>query len=173
MSLAKSAAVLLTTAVLAPVVAACGGGSNFPDPPECVEPTPTPERRDERSNPGLAYLVVLDNGIKELRELTDEFELRWPGQRFSSRREFREEFVVYAGRSACLAEALMELEPGDPERLTEFDGMVDAALEQYLGVLERGREAVRKRNVSKYREFHRDLDDAYTRLEGLMQQVPR
>jgi len=173
LKLERAAAALFGVAVLAPVALACGGGSHFPDPPECVEPTPTPSGREEQRSSGFAYVVTLANGFEELQRLSDEFELRWPGQRFSSRREFREEFAMFAGESACLVNALIALEPTDPERFGAFEQEADAALQHYLNVLERGREAVRKRNVSKYREFHRELDDAQARLDALLDQRPR
>jgi len=150
--------------LLAPLLLACGGGSNLPSAPGCVDPTPTvtaASRRDEV----FTYANALREGVERLEALTDDFGLRWPGRRFSRAPEFRQEFVAYAGESACLAKHLIAFDPPGGEALIRLDEEFEAALEQYLAVLERGRTAVQKRNVSQYRDFRREIDSAHRQLE--------
>jgi len=158
----------LAAAILAaPLFAACGGGSNLPAAPECVTPTPT-EGASSPREATFSYLGALRRGIDQLESMTHDFELRWPGRRFSSRSEFRQDFVAYHSESTCLANDLLGLAPPDG-RLTEFDSTVDTGLQQYLAVLDQGKTAVQKRNVSEYRDFHRDIEAAQAQLDAALE----
>jgi hypothetical protein len=167
MRLCRAFASLAAAVLVAPLVAACGGGSNLPTAPECVTPTPTQAAASPREAT-FSYLRALGRGIDRLESMTHDFELRWPDRRFSSRAEFREDFVAYHGESTCLANDLLALAP-PASRFTEFDSKVDAGLQHYLTVLDQGKVAVQKRNVSEYRDFHRDIEAAQTQLDAALE----
>ncbi|MGE5597456.1 MAG: hypothetical protein ACM3S1_15625 [Hyphomicrobiales bacterium] len=163
MTVARVGALL---AVLANVLfAACGGGSHLPEPPPCTTPTPIPSQvpPDTRQS-DVRYARAVRDAIDELGDLTDDFRGEWPDRRYSSQPEFRTDFVNYYGESTCLVQALGRLSPPATGTLTDEAGELQLLLQQYESVLDQGLEAVQKRNVSDYRQFHRDLDSAYDQL---------
>lgn len=161
---ARLRALLTAVTLVAPLAAACGG-SNLPDAPPCVAPTATPVPQPSgRANPEFLYALAAANGVATLESLTASFRLDWPDRRFSSRSEFRSEFVAYAGASTCLANDLIALTPGPDSRYAAFDANFEPLLRAYVGVIAEGTKAVRTRNVSEYRDFHRHLDDSLLAL---------
>lgn len=157
------AGALITAAgLIAPLAGACGG-SNLPEAPPCVAPTPFPMAAGGM-NPDFRYAVAVRDGVGKLESLTASFRLEWPDRRFSSRAEFRTEFVAYAGASTCVANDLLALTPAGTARYVEFEARFEPLVQAYLDVMAEGTKAVRTRNVSDYRQFHRHLDEAQAAL---------
>lgn len=154
--------------ILWPVVAACAGGSALPEAPPCVNATPTP-RPTRATEADFRYLRTFQSASDKLQRLTDDWRAAWPEGKFSSRPEFRQEFVVYASASRCLVDDLAAFAPANAARYGEFDSQVEGALVQYRDAIDYGLEAVRKRNVSNYREFYKRIDAAHTRLDETIQ----
>ena len=156
--------------ILWPVVAACAGGSSLPEAPACVNATPTP-RPTRATEADFRYLRTFQSGADKLQRLTDDWRAAWPDGKFSSRPEFRQEFVVYAGASRCLVDDLAAFAPANAAGYGAFAAQMEAVLAQYRDAIDYGLEAVRKRNVSNYREFYRRIDAAHTRLDETVQTV--
>ena len=156
-------AFITATGLLAPLAIACGGGSNLPEAPPCVAPTPFAMSAGG-TNPEFRYAIAVRDGVSQLESLTASFRLNWPDRRFSSRAEFRTEFVAYAGESTCIANDLLALTPAGTSRFSDFEARFEPLMQNYLDVMAEGTKAVRTRNVSDYRQFHRRLDDVHAEL---------
>ncbi len=149
---------LLALALLVLPAGACGE-AGLRRPGECPTLAPAAD--------GSGYPGELAAGLDQLRQLDDEFRLRWPDRRLRERREFREDFVAYAHASLCLAEEVRAITPTGMERYLAFDRHVDDVLSRFIAVLEQGWEAVDSRNRDDYAEFIREVDELRTRLDVL------
>lgn len=148
---------LAATAFASAVLLACSGSGSFPEPADCVTPAPLPTSARSGNTSRSAYESTLQDGVRRLQLYADDFRGKYPSGNFSRQQEFRLDFADYADRTRCLAAYLRDLPPHMPE-----EEMADAALDVTLGTLlthtELGREAVRARNVSQWREWRDNVD---------------
>lgn len=160
---------------LLPLFAACGGEGAFPPTEPCITPTATPTRAPApggHRDPDGAYRQQMRLGLARLESLSMDFRATWPFERPSSRTDFREAFVVYARDLTCLATDLRALEPATPA-LGEFDTKFDAAMTKTIDVTEAGRQAVKARNTSRFRDWIREVEALpalYDEVEPLLSQ---
>jgi hypothetical protein len=142
-------AVLLGGSVLA---AACGGeGDGFPEPVDIATcPPPAPARS---SDPLQAYRGIVYRETQKIEEMTRAFRAEYPNGTFYRRPEFRTDFAEYADRAICIAAGIGNLTPPREDYMSE-DANLDAMIQQLIDHTLLGREAVRTRNVSQYREWN-------------------
>lgn len=110
-----------------------------------------------------AFLAEVRASTASLLRLRDEFAARYPDDTFYRRDAFRPDMAAFADEMICTAEALRALE----SPIAGFDAWTAAlhtSLDDLLESTRFGREAVRSRNVSEYREFREELD---TRLAAV------
>lgn len=155
-------------AVLILLVAACGGTTELPAAPPCTAPTATPTGRLPTES---RYRRTVMDGIDGLARLLSDFRGQWPDGKFSSKPEFREDFATYAGQAECLAETMKTLVAPPP--LSAFRSILGALMAEYETTLEAGKDAVRQRNVSKYRDWNRDIDTVAGKVHELSLQLGR
>ncbi len=143
---------------LMPLAVACGGGGSFPEQAECLTPPALPT---SSRNPGVtsrsAYENTLLDGVRRLQSYADNFRGKYPSGNFSRQQEFRVDFADYADQTRCLATYLRDLPPLDAES-AQADAALDAVLDDLLEHTEFGREAVRSRNVSEWRDWRDNVD---------------
>ncbi|MCC7365862.1 MAG: hypothetical protein IT303_15965 [Dehalococcoidia bacterium] len=166
---ARIAAAIVLGAVLAPALAACSSGSSLPEPPACESPTPTPTPRQGTGE--FRYIAVMRSGTQALHSLTNDWRLEWEDGKMSSRPEFREQFVVYAAKSRCLAQDMLATNPPGG-RFSAEEEQFEAALTQFTAAMDFGMAAVQSRNVSEYRDFYKRVDGAFQRLDELVLDLP-
>lgn len=138
---------------------ACGTApSSFPDETECPAPVPI---ATSRANPGTisdqGYLRRVQSFTVNLERLRSDLRSKYPDDTFYRRDEFRPDFAQYASQTVCTAQSMLELSPPDT-RFAEYDSALDAALQELIDHTRDGREAVRSRNVSDYREWYDGAD---------------
>ena len=140
--------------------AACGGSgsASFPDEAECPAPAPLPT---SRATPGAispnSYVSRLQSFATNLEKLRADLKRKYPDNTFHRRDAFRPDFATYASQTVCTAQAMFDLDPPDA-RFAEYDSTLDALLTDLIDHTRAGREAVRARNVSDYRDWYRDAD---------------
>lgn len=139
--------------------ASCGGAaSSFPEETACPAPSPLPT---SRASPGVvsvdAYTRRLQGFATNLERLRAEQRIKYAEDTFYRRDEFRPDFAQYASQTVCTAQIMLDLEPPDA-RFVEYDATLDAALTELIEHTREGREAVKKRNVSDYRDWYADAD---------------
>ena len=144
---------------LAALFGGCGAAaSSFPEETACPAPSPV---ATSRANPGTispqAYLRRLQEAAVTLEKLRAELRVEYPEDTFYRREEFRPDFAEYASQTVCAAQAMFELAPPDA-RFSAHDAKVDAALTDLIAHTRAGREAVRSRNVSDYRDWYSGVD---------------
>jgi hypothetical protein len=145
-----------------PLLAGCSGEGSFPAPAECVQAAPLPT-----ATPGVpqrgAYFSALRNGADELESQLGEFRANWPSGSFSRNTEFRLDFAKYSDETRCMATYMRDLQPPGPE-FAAFDENLGKALDDLIAHTEFGRESVRKRNVSEWRQWR---DGAEGKVEAV------
>lgn len=151
------AAALLVVALGA---SACGSPSGaIIAEPVCATPAPLPT---SRTTPGTvsvqAYFSRIRNGAGALYTAREELRGKYAEDTFYRREEFRPDFAAYADETICTAQGLRELSAPVPS-LEEFDRVFDSALADLIEHTAAGREAVRTRNVSAYREWFAGVDE--------------
>jgi hypothetical protein len=87
----------------------------------------------------------------------DDFRSKYPSGNFSRQQEFRVDFADYADKTRCLAAYLRDLPPLTPAD-EGADTALNTTLDDLLAHTEFGREAVRRRNVSEWREWRDNVD---------------
>jgi hypothetical protein len=148
---------LAVAAILTPTLVACGGAGAFPEPAECITPPPLPTSSRTGETSRTAYRGVLLDGVRRLQNYADDFRAKYPSGNFSRQQEFRVDFADYADQSRCLANYLRGLGAIDPSDEGAVTAM-NATLDDLLAHTEFGREAVRKRNVSEWRQWRDNVD---------------
>lgn len=137
---------------------ACGGSGAFPEPAECLTPAPLPT---SRTTPGAAspgsYRGTIRDGVSRMGDALEEFRGNYPTGNFSRQVEFREDFAAYADQTRCTGTYLRDLPPAN-SMYAERDATLDKALDELLAHTEFGREAVRQRNVSEWRQWRDGVD---------------
>jgi hypothetical protein len=143
---------------VAGLAVACGGGNTFPEESECAPAAPLPT---VRSRPGIvsqqAYEQRIQNSTSNLENLRATLRGKYEDDTFYRRDGFRPDFADYADKTVCTAQAMLDLSPPNTN-WTEYDAALDAALADLIDHTRFGREAVRKRNVSEYRQWFKDAD---------------
>lgn len=145
--------------VISVLFTSCGGAaSTFPAEAECPAPTPVPT---SRSGPGRgspnSYIARLRDSAALLEQLRSDLRSKYPDDTFHQNVEFRPNFAAYADQTVCTAQAMFDLDPPDA-RFSDYDAKLDALLQDLIAHTRAGREAVRKRNVSDYRDWFRGVD---------------
>lgn len=148
------ALVVLVVALLS----GCGAAATFPEEGECPAPPPLPT---SRATPGVvstdSYIRRLQGFATNLEKLRSDLRAKYPEDTFYRRQEFRTDFATYASQTVCTAQSMLHLTPPD-QRFVEYDSTLDAALAALIEHTRAGREAVRSRNVSDYRDWYKDAD---------------
>jgi hypothetical protein len=144
---------------LAIAVVACGGAaSSFPEELACPAPSPLPT---SGRNPGSIspnrYQSSLQNSATDLERLRAGLRATYPEDTFYRREEFRPDFARYASETVCTAQMMFDVDPPDA-RFSEYDANLDAVLQELIAHTRAGREAVRVRNVSDYRDWFKEVD---------------
>ncbi|HEU4598333.1 MAG TPA: hypothetical protein VFS26_01175 [Solirubrobacterales bacterium] len=147
---------LLAAGLAVPAFVACSGGSSFPSPAECAQAAPLPTATPGAPERG-AYFSALRTGVDDLESELSEFRSNWPSGSFSRDGDFRRDFAKYADETRCKATYLRDMQPPGPE-LSDYDQSLDAALDDLLSHTAFGREAVRTRNVSEWRQWRDGVD---------------
>lgn len=147
-------------AVIALAATACGApASVVPEEPACATPAPLPT---SRTTPGTvsvqAYFSRIRNGAGALYSAREELRAKYVDDTFYRREAFRPDFIAYADETICMARGLQEI-AAPTASLAEFDQKFDAALASLIEHTVAGREAVRMRNVSDYREWFAGVDE--------------
>ena len=143
---------------LLPVMAACGGTAAFPEPAECLTPAPLPtSARTPGTTSPSAYRDTIENGVRRMSDSLDDFRGTYPSGNFSRKAEFREHFATYSDETRCTATYLRDLPPANPS-FAERDGTLDKVLDELIRHTEFGRQAVRQRNVSEWRQWRDGVD---------------
>ncbi|WP_322796862.1 hypothetical protein [Tepidiforma sp.] len=163
---------VLAASIAGLLAAGCGTpDANFPEPAACPSPAAVPT---SRATPGTAsvpaMLARIRNGAAELAALRERLRESYPSDTFSRRDAFRPDFARYADATLCLARELRGLTP--PPRLEAWKARVDAALDALIAHTEGGREAVRTRNVSEYRDWYRGVDARIDAVEEAAAATP-
>ena len=153
------------------VMLACGGEGAFPVAEPCTTPTAVPSPR-RPSAADATYIVATYDGMTRLEDLTRNFRTRWPNDAPSNRIEYREEYVEYVRDVTCLASDLKALSPRG-ESLSAYDTQFDLLMDDTIAIAEFGRDAVKARNSSKYREWIRDVDALPMRYDEIRTAFPR
>lgn len=142
----------LATSLLA---ASCGDAPEFPEPAPCVAPSPVP------TTPGRGaatpYFTTVRISVDRIASLRAQLRTAYPGDKFSRASQFRLDFATYADNTICAAEALRDLRPTGAN-FDAYDRDLDTALDALIAHTAAGREAIRRRNVSDYRDWYRDVD---------------
>ncbi|MBA4180894.1 MAG: hypothetical protein C0506_09935 [Anaerolinea sp.] len=149
----RGAGLLVLGVMLAPGLLACGGATLFPEPAPCVAPTAVPTTR----SPSSQYFASVRRSVEQIATLREQLRASYPGDKFSRTSQFRLDFAAYADNTACVAQALMDIEP-TTAAFEPYDADLDAALQALIEHTAAGREAVRKRNVSDYRAWYQGVD---------------
>jgi hypothetical protein len=162
-------------AVLATFASACGSGaSTLAEPAAC--PTPTVSASVESGQGGgqrlrpSRYLTAVQASVVQLTVLYETQRSAWPDRTFSRDAQFRTDFAVYADESVCAAQALIALQA--PDSLAARKQAIDAALTAYVTHVQAGREAVRKRNVSEFREWFDGVQQKLQAVKDVASSAP-
>lgn len=167
----------LIAGVLASALASgvgCGGSpSSFPDETECPVPAPL---ATSRAAPGAvspnAYLQKLQAFASTLEKLRADLRAKYPEDTFYRREEFRPDFAAYASQTVCTAQSMFDLDPPDA-RFTDYDATIDALVRDLIEHTRAGREAVRSRNVSEYRDWYEGADTKILAVRNAANLPPR
>ena len=151
---------LALLATFAGLLAACGsgGGGAFPEEVACpsVAPIPTSQRAPG-SVSGQAFTARARNTAATLDQLRSNLRAKYSDDTFYRREAFRPDFAAYADQTICLAEGMAQFSAPSPD-LEKFEADLDRALGDLVDHTRFGREAVRSRNVSEYRDWFKDVD---------------
>jgi hypothetical protein len=154
------------TLVLGGMATACGAAdSAMSDPGPCPAPTPPPTTAFGRRDPLGAFRQTVNQNVIRLEKLTNDFRQQYSNGKFY-RGSFRPDFGRYADETVCIAIALrgVTLPAGLASTKVEFD----SALDGFINHQRSGREAVRSRNVSGYKDWYNGI---YVQLGALRSSV--
>ncbi len=97
------------------------------------------------------------NSAENLERLRANLRSKYPDDTFHKREAFRPDFADYASQTVCTAQAMFDLNPPDA-RFADYNTNLDLLLEDLIAHTRAGREAVKKRNVSDYRDWFKGVD---------------
>ena len=151
---------MLLLAVVAGLTVACGSPASgaFPDEIECVQPAPvaTSQQAPGTVSPA-AYLARMRSGSETMERLRSGLRAKYAEDTFYRRDAFRPDFAAYADNTICTAQGMFDLAAPDA-RYEKYEADLDAALTALIEHTRAGREAVRARNVSEYRDWFKGAD---------------
>ena len=154
-------ALLVAIAWSGAAVVACGGGGSSGFPEETICPGP-PVIPTSQTNPGTiaagAYVNRLQGLAVNLERLRAGLRAKYAEDTFYRREEFRPDFAQYASQTVCTADMMLQMSAPDA-RFAEYEANLDAALQDLVDHTRAGREAVRARNVSDYRDWYAEADE--------------
>lgn len=139
---------------------ACGSPTSaIPAEPVCATPAPLPT---SRATPGAVSVQAYFSRIREatgrLYQIREGLRASYPEDTFYRREAFRPDFIAYADETICTSLALRGLLAPIPA-LQAFKSRLDEALTALIEHTTAGREAVRTRNVSEYRDWFAGVDE--------------
>jgi hypothetical protein len=148
--------VLLASALL---LGGCGAAdSTFPAEVECAQPAPLPTARGGAGQVfAQAYINSMRTAADSLTSLRSELRATYPEDTFYRKDDFRPDFAAYADQTICTAQAMLSIAPPDA-RFAAFRERLDTALNALIEHTRAGRDAVRARNVSAYRDWYSGAD---------------
>lgn len=165
------AAIIAFGSVLLPALAACGGGTTFPEPPVCATAAPATSASPRQAI--NQYLNAVRAGADRLSSLREALRSSYPGDRFPGESQFRVDFAAYADATICGAQNAMNARP-PAATLEQFDIALDAALQDLIEHTQRGRRAVKARNVTDYRAWYQGVDEKIAAVKrAAAQSAPR
>lgn len=146
----------LLLSVVGGLLAGCSAPSTFPEQEPCTAPSPSPTASPRGGTSGQYFTEIRRSadGIVTLRE---QLRAAYPGDKFSRASQFRVDFATYADKTVCLAQFLKGVQPTNPS-FAAFDAELEERLQALIDHTLAGREAVRKRNVSEYRDWYGGVD---------------
>ena len=155
----RRAPLLLALALGSAAALACGGGgAGFPEETVCASPPPV---ATSRANAGAisadAYVRRVQSFAVNLERLRADLRSKYTEDTFYRREEFRPDFAQYASQTVCTADGMLQMSAPDA-RFAQYEAALDAALQDLVAHTRAGREAVRARNVSDYRDWYRGAD---------------
>jgi hypothetical protein len=151
--------------------AACGdGGSTLPEPAICPTPTAAPAVVAGRQADG-AYLRAVTQQTDRLKQANIRFLEKWSSRKFAGTAEFREDLALMSDQAACVASQVQALSPPS-ERYSAYDAELDGVLADYIQGMALAREAARQRNVSKFRDWLKVVDDLPGALDAARATLP-
>lgn len=160
-----SAAAVIAIAIPVVLIFALGGGSGLPDAPACPAPTPIPyptplPGSESGQAPFAAYQRSIITGVQHLLDLRDAFRKQYPTDTFFREQAFRSDYAAYADDSICAAQQLLaaHLPAGPITQGAQFDSTrLDSALNDFIGAMQSGRDAVASRNTTKYQDWYQGI----------------
>ena len=152
-------ATALVACCSASLIISCGGApASFPEEADCPAPTASPT---SRANPGRvspnSYISEMRNSASRLEQLRANLRSKYPDDTFHQREAFRPDFAEYASETVCTAQAMFDLNPPDA-RFADYEANLDVLLQDLISHTRAGRDAVRRRNVSDYRDWFAGVD---------------
>jgi len=154
---------LLLAATIPMFMSACGSGPPPADIAGCTPLAAASPVPGATGGQGTAYAATLYAGLGEISNRTNDLVQRWPASEPSASQEFRGAFAAYASRVICLATNMRDLPVPGPA-FDDFHRSFAAAMDEQIAIATAGRDAVRQRNVTRYREWR-------TRQESLAPQI--
>ena len=156
----RGAVTIAVLAALALGSAACGSPSGtIPAEPVCATPAPLPT---SRATPGTVSVQAYFSRVREatgrLYQIREGLRASYPEDTFYRREAFRPDFIAYADETICTSVGLRGLMAPIPA-LQAFKSRLDETLTALIEHTTAGREAVRTRNVSEYREWFAGVDE--------------
>ena len=151
-------------AIAGGILVACGEpDSAMPEPGPCPAASPTPQSAFGRRDPLGAFRLTVNQNVIRIEKLTSDFRQQYPNGRFY-RGSFRPDFGHYIDETICIALGMHELPL--PAGLATTQTAFDSALDGFIEHQRAGREAVRSRNVSGYKDWNRGIDVQLEALRG-------
>lgn len=162
----RAGGALAAAVILLACAPACGTpDSSFPAETECRTPEPVPTSRsvDGMASPA-GFLDRVRTSTVELLRSRDRFAAEYPDDTFYRRDAFRPDMAAFADELICTAAALRSLE-SPIAGFDDWTASLHLTLDELISFTRSGREAVRSRNVSEYREFRAGLDQRLAAVE--------
>lgn len=162
---------LLLAVALPSLLTACGSG------PGTATAACTPLREasaipDASGGQGTAYAATLYAGLGEISNSTNALFQRWPATEPANTPEFRDSFATYASRVICLATNMRDL-PVPGAAFDDFHRPFAAAMDEQIAIATLGRDAVRQRNVTRYREWRTREESLAPQIRNAFAHLPR
>ena len=148
------------------LLSACGGDdSTLPEPLACPTP-PTNVAAAPGQFATQRYFQTIANAQTRLEAVSRGFVDRWPSRKFVRSSPFRVDLAVTSDEAACLARQMVAIVP-PAERFDQYDRALDDVLAAFADDVALGREAARQRNVSKFRDWLKAVDDLPAKLDAV------
>jgi len=148
------------------LLSGCGTeDSTLPDPIACpAAPTSTAPSPGQFAT--QRYFQTVVNAQARLESMARGFIDRWPSRKFVRSAAFRVDLAVTSDEAACLARQMVTISP-PAERFEQYDRALDDVLAAFADDVALGREAARQRNVSKFRDWLKAVDELSGKLDAV------